>query len=239
MCISPTPVHLATSPVFLVQPHFLWEMSVHIYLWAKLLLLLHHSLFLMSCRNFLLFLTHTFLYRSPNGLPVGGTFHLQQNTGKLSEPSAHSSSSGWWEEEVYWTGSPSQKTVLTLLQLVMLPGCYMYKMQSFLIVLLPSRNSLPLPFSVIPSSPLHTEYSLALVCGQNKEHPVAVNGWMEGMQEPWEEGSCLSSIPAQASYFSPHVSGPLSSPAASKQGCDCLGKKETIVPFPGTLRNQA
>ena len=105
------------------------------------------------------------------------------------------------KEEVYWTGSPSQKTMLILLQLVRLPGCYLYKMQSFLIVLLPSRISLPLPFSVIPYSPLHTEYSLALVCGQNKEHPMAVNGWMEGMQEPWEEDSCLSSIPAQASYL--------------------------------------
>ena len=30
---------------------------------------------------------------------------------------------------------------------------------------------------------------------------MAVNGWMEGMQEPWEEDSCLSSIPAQASYL--------------------------------------
>ena len=105
------------------------------------------------------------------------------------------------KEEVYWTGSPSQKTMLILLQLVRLPGCYLYKMQSFLIVLLPSRISLPLPFSVIPYSPLHTEYSLALVCGQNKEHPMAVNGWMEGMQEPWEEDRCLSSIPAQASYL--------------------------------------
>lgn len=61
---------------------------------------------------------------------------------------------------------------------------------------------------------------------------MAVNGWMEGMQEPWEEGSYLSSISAQASYFSPHVSGPLSSPAASKQGCDWPGEKRNYSPFP-------
>ena len=165
MCISPTPVHLATSPVFLVQPQFLWEMSGHTYLWANCLLLLHHSFFLMGCRNFLFFLAHTFLYRSPNGLAVGGTFHLQWTTGKLSEPSGHSSSSGWWmEEEVYWTRSPSQKTALILLQLVRLPGCYFCKMQSFLIVLLASRISLP----------FHSLLSLRVAYTQNTPWPWPV-----------------------------------------------------------------
>ena len=164
---------------------------------------------------------------------MGGTFHLQQNTGKLSEPSAHSSSSDWWmKEEVYWTGSPSQKTMLILLQLVRLPGCYLYKMQSFLIVLLPSRISLPLPFSVIPYSPLHTEYSLALVCGQNKEHPMAVNGWMEGMQEPWEESSCLSSIPAQASYLQSPCVRPAVLPSSIQAGLWLPGEKRNYSPFP-------
>ena len=47
---------------------------------------------------------------------------------------------------------------------------------------------------------------------------MAVNAWMEGMQEPWEEGSCLSSIPAQASHLqSPHV-GPTVLPSRVRAG---------------------
>ena len=30
---------------------------------------------------------------------------------------------------------------------------------------------------------------------------MAGNAWMEGTQEPWEEGCCLSSIPVQASHL--------------------------------------
>ena len=63
-------------------------------------------------------------------------------------------------------------------------------------------------------------------------------GWRECRSHGRKAVACLPSQPKHPT-FSPQVSGPLSSPAASKQGCDCLGRKETTVPFPGTLRNQS
>ena len=102
-------------PMFLVQPQFFWEMPVHAYLRASFLLLLHYSFFFMGGRNFLFFLSHIFLYRNPNGFPVGGTFYLKQSTDKLVA----------WSLKLFWLMNGGggwldrvslSKTVLVLLQ---------------------------------------------------------------------------------------------------------------------------
>ena len=68
---------------------------------------------------------------------------------------------------------------------------------------------------------------------------MAVNAWMEGMQEPWEAGSCLSSIPAQASCLQSLRVKFAVLPQHPCRFVTAWGEKENTVPFPGTLRNQS